>query len=72
MLFQVTFHAKMTMPDLQRYHRNLNLIKSVEDNAVFLTRKVFNSNNFSSLSYKQETFAEKHTNEIRHGYLNHT
>ena len=55
--------------------QNPNVIKNVEDNVVFLTRKVFNSNNFSSLSYKQEmhlTFAEKHTNEIRHGYLNHT
>ena len=44
----------MTMPDLQRYSWNLNLIKNVEDNAVFLTRKVLNYDNFSVLSYKQE------------------
>ena len=40
----------MTMLDLQRYPQNLNLMKNVDDNFVFLTFKVFISlilfNNF--------------------------
>ena len=34
MLFQVTLHAKMTMPDLQRNPWNLYLINNVEDIVV--------------------------------------
>ena len=44
----------MTMPDFQWYPWNLNLIKNLEDNIVFFTQKVFNSENFSISSYKQE------------------
>ena len=44
----------MAMPDLQLYHRNLNLIKNVEDTVVFLTRKVFISVSFAIALYKQE------------------
>ena len=44
----------MTMPGLQQYPENLKLIKNVEDQIVFLFPKVFNPDNFSSLSYKQE------------------
>ena len=43
----------MAMPDLQRYPWNLNLIKYVKDNVVFLTRKVFISTIISIDSYKQ-------------------
>ena len=44
----------MTMPDLQRYPCNPNLIKNVEDTVDFLTPQVFNSVNFSIESYEQE------------------
>ena len=43
----------MAMPDLQRYPRNLDLIKNVEDNIVFLTQ-VFYSFNFLITTQKQE------------------
>ena len=43
----------MSMPDLQRFPWNLTQIKNVEDNVVFLTRKVFISSSFSDASYKQ-------------------
>ena len=44
----------MAMPDLQWYPRNHNLIKNVEDIVVFLTRKVFNSDNLAIASCKKE------------------
>ena len=46
MQFQVTLHAKLAMPDLQRYPWNLYLISNVEDIVVFLGLKVFISDNF--------------------------
>ena len=47
----MTLHAKIAMPDLQRY---LKLIKSVEYIFVFLTQKVFYSGSFSIASFKEE------------------
>ena len=46
----MALRQKMPMPDLQRYPRNFNLIKNVEETVVFLTQKVFNSDNFSIAS----------------------
>ena len=45
-----SLYEKMEIPDLQRYPWNLDLIKNVEDNVIFLTRKVFISVNFSIVS----------------------
>ena len=45
-----SLYEKIEIPDLQRYPWNLDLIKNVEDNVVFLTRKVFISVNFSIVS----------------------
>ena len=53
-VFQVTLHAKMAMPDLQRYPLNLNLIKNVEETVIFLTRKMFVSVSFSLLLKNKE------------------
>ena len=51
----MSLYSKMTMPDLQRYPGNLNLINNMRDTVVFfLTRKVFISVTFSSASYEQE------------------
>ena len=36
------------------YNITLSLIKNVKNNVVFLTRNLFNSYNFSVVSYKQE------------------
>ena len=47
-------HAKMAIPDSQRYPWNIKLIKIVEDNVVFQNQKVFYSDHFSIASYKQE------------------
>ena len=44
------------MLDFQRYIWNLNLTKIVEDNVVFLTRKVLISVSFSIAYYKQEMY----------------
>ena len=44
----------MTSPDLQQSSWDLNLIKNVKDTVVFLTRKVFDSHNFSPVSYRQD------------------
>ena len=55
----------MKMLYLQRYPRNLNLIKNMEDTVVFLNRKVLISMSFSIALHKQDmriaqfTFAEK-------------
>ena len=48
----MTLQAKMEKPDPQRspYY----LIKNVEDSVIFPTWKVFNSDNVSIVSYKQE------------------
>ena len=40
-------HAKMAMPDSQRYPGNLYLINNMEDIVVFLGLKVFNFDNSS-------------------------
>ncbi len=37
----MTLHAKMTMPDLQQYPLNLDLINNVKETIVFLTRNLF-------------------------------
>ena len=42
------------MPDLQRYPRNLNRIRSVDEIVVFLTRKVFIFVSFSIAYSKHE------------------
>ena len=71
----------MAMPDSQWYPLILNMITNVEENGVFLTRKVFNSDNspllFISKKINQVTFEDK-TQMIRnslkkqkHGYLIH-
>ena len=52
MKFQETVHEKMAI--YNSIHENINLVKNVEDVLAFLTRKVFNSDNFSILSNKQE------------------
>jgi len=49
----MAIHAKVSMPDSQQYPWNLNLIKNVEDIAVFLTRKMLNFDHFSIASDKQ-------------------
>ena len=50
----MTLYAKMAMSDLQRYPWNLNLIKNMKDNGVFLTRKVFIYVMFSIASHNRE------------------
>ena len=66
------------MSNLQRYHWNLNLLKNVEDNAVFLTQKVFISVNFWIVSYQQEMLKSfcripqikiNSLNKQKHGFL---
>ena len=52
----LTLYAKMAMSDLQRYPRNLNLFKIVEDTVVLL--KSVNSDDFVVASV-QVTLAEK-------------
>ena len=41
----VNYHANMTSHDSQQYLWNLNLIKNIDDNVFFLTRKVLNPDN---------------------------
>ena len=48
MILQVTRHVKIAMSDLQKYHWTLThkSNQNVEDNVVFLSQKVFRSDNF--------------------------
>ena len=59
----MTLYAKIAMSDLQRYPRNINLIKTVEDIVGFLTRNVFITVNFSIVSYRQKVSCSETTNE---------
>ena len=53
--FKWTIHAKMTIPDLQRYPWNIHLIQNVEEIlSFFLNRKVCYSDHLSIASNKQE------------------
>ena len=79
----MTLHAKMTMPDLQLYPGNFNLIKNMEEIFVFLTQCLFLWVSLCSivvLINKEcaSHFRREPTNEInslkkqKHWYLIHT
>ena len=50
MCWKPYLHAKMTIPNSQQHPEHHYLITTVEDIVVFLSLKVFNSDNFSIFS----------------------